>query len=283
VLVADVFLLPAASMAEGLGLPYFQLIQSPLVLEPAAFPFIAIPDEKISGILGRRRKDSLRKEWQEVLGSVLNREREFSHLKPTEDLYNHLMSAGRHLIAVDPEISNVAPSPNQTVVGYRKLDSIASNDKPSIFLGKLPIPISERQLFLNSICEALEASGHRILIPSDWGESNEKCVVIDPAQQLDSILQSDAVIHQGSAGIAMTCAHAGIPQVVLPYLVENFFWAERVESLELGIGMKKKFDAKLLVGAVMKAIQMKKSAAAFSEKLQSGDGLEITCETIENL
>jgi vancomycin aglycone glucosyltransferase len=281
VLVADTFLVPAASMAENVGLPYFQLIQSPLFLKPAAFPFIGIPDDKVSGILGKRRRDSLRKEWQETIGFVLNREREFSHLKPIADLYDHLMSAGRHLIAVDPEISNISESQNQTVVGYYNADSITSSDKPSIFLGKIPIPIAERQAFLSLVCE--NASGYRIMIPSDWYNSNENCVAIEPEQQFNSILQCSAVIHQGSAGTAMTCARAGIPQVIAPYLIENFFWAERVDSLQLGIGMKKKPEAKSLVPAIMQAIQMKESAVEFSEKLRNRDGLDLACEAIENV
>lgn len=285
VLISDVFLIPAASMAEKVGLPYFQLIQSPLLLDPGSFPFIGIPWEKVSGILGKRRRDALRKEWEEVLGSVLNRERQFSHLKPIDNLYEHLMSAGHHLIAVDPEIAEIKASSDQTIVGYLNPESSNTN---GIFLGKLPIPLAEREEFLNSVCETLDASGHRITVTSNWFDSNEakfptKCVVIDPIEQFDSIAQSAAVVHQGSAGITMTCSKAGIPQVVVPYLIENFFWAERIDSLRLGIGMKKRSDAKALSAAVMQAIQMKESVAAFSEKLRSRDGLELACEAIENL
>jgi vancomycin aglycone glucosyltransferase len=283
VLISDMFLVPAASMAENVGLPYFQLIQSPLVLEPAAFPFIGIPDDKVNGILGKRRHDSLRKEWQETLGSMLNREREFSHLKPVADLYDHLISAGRHLIAVDPEISDITPTANQTVVGYYNADSNSASDTTSIFLNRIPVPTSERESFLSSVCETLEGSGHRVMVTSDWYGSNQKCIVIDPAQQSNEMLQCSAVVHQGSAGIAMACARAGIPQVVVPQLVENYFWAERVDSLRLGIGMKKKSDAKSLAAAIMQAIQMKESVRSFAEKLRNRDGLELACEAIENL
>jgi vancomycin aglycone glucosyltransferase len=282
VLVADMFLIPAASMAEKVGLPYFQLIQSPLVFERGAFPFVGIPDDKVSGIFGRRRHESLRKEWQDTVGSVLNREREFSHLKSVPDLYDHLMSAGRHLIAVDPEISEVANSSNSKIVGYYNIDPITSTDKAAIFLDKIPIPISERQSFLSSLFEILQASGHRLMVPSDWSDSNEY-IVIEPAQKLESIAQSTVVVHQGSAGIAMTCARAGVPQVVVPHTMENFFWAERVDSLGLGVAMKKRSDAKSLAAVIMQAIQIKDSVKSFSEKLRSRDGLELACEAIENL
>jgi len=282
VVVADMFLVPAASMAENVGLPYFQLIQSPLVLAPAAFPSIGVPDDKVSGILGKRRHDSLRKEWQETIGSVLNRERKFTHLKAVPDLYEHLMTTGRHLIAVDPEISELTKSPTSATVGYFNAEKSESNQS-AIFLGKLPIPAEERQSFLNSVCETLEGSGHRIMFASDSYEANEKCIVIDPTQQFDEMLRCSAVVHQGSAGFAMSCARAGVPQVVVPHLVENFFWAEKVDSLGLGVGMKKRSDAKSLAAAILQAIQMKESVASFSQKIRNRDGLELACEAIENL
>ena len=145
------------------------------------------------------------------------------------------------------------------------------------------MPISERESFLSTLCETMEGSGHRVMVASDWYGSNQKCIVIDAAQQFDEMLQCSAVVHQGSAGIAMTCARAGIPQVVVPQFVENYFWAERVDSLRLGIGMKKKSDAKLLAAAIMQAIQMKESVRSFAEKLRNRDGLELACEAIENL
>jgi sterol 3beta-glucosyltransferase len=285
VLVADIFLIPAASMAEKLGLPYFQLIQSPLLLNRDTFPFIGIPDETVSGILGKRRKDALGKEWQEVLGAALNREREFSHLKPVGDIYEHLMSAGNHLIAVDPEIGEIKQSPNQIVAGYLNPDFSSANE-PTIFVGKLPIPLAEKEPFLNSVAETLEASGYRIIVPSDWHNSDQRdfpknCSVIEPAQQFENIIQSAAVVHQGSAGIAMTCAKAAIPQVVVPYLMENFYWAAMVDSLRLGLEIKKRADAKMVAAGAIQAVQMREQTKAFGEKLRKRDGLELCCDAIE--
>jgi UDP:flavonoid glycosyltransferase YjiC (YdhE family) len=81
----------------------------------------------------------------------------------------------------------------------------------------------------------------------------------------------------------MTCAKAGIPQVVLPYLIENFFWAETVDTLKLGLDLKKRNDPESVVASIMQAIQMRESVASISEKLGNRDGLELACEAIENL
>lgn len=298
VFVSDALLVPAPSMAEKVGVPYFQLIQSPLLLDPEAFPFHGIPYERVSGLLAGRRKQTLRKEWEEILGSALNREREFSHLKPVTGLHQHFMGTGHQLIAVDPEIAQVEEAPNRTVVGYsnfepsgmlnENIDTIFSEKKLAIFVDTLPVGAPERETFLKLLCETLGDSGHRIVIRSDWYGSEEKkfpenCFAIDPAFEFDALVQCAAAVHPGSPGFFMTCVRAGVPQVIVPYLVENFYWAERVQSLGLGPEPQRRFDAKTVASALMDAMKMREPVAAFAEKLRNRDGVAAACEAIENI
>ena len=43
-----------------------------------------------------------------------------------------------------------------------------------------------------------------------------------------------AVVHHGGAGTTTAAARAGTPQVVLPHILDQFYWAHRVERLGLG-------------------------------------------------
>ena len=43
-----------------------------------------------------------------------------------------------------------------------------------------------------------------------------------------------AVVHHGGAGTTTTAARAGVPQVVVPHVLDQFYWAERVRRLGLG-------------------------------------------------
>jgi len=43
-----------------------------------------------------------------------------------------------------------------------------------------------------------------------------------------------AVIHHGGAGTTTAAARAGVPQVILPHLLDQYYWARRVEQLRLG-------------------------------------------------
>jgi vancomycin aglycone glucosyltransferase len=41
-------------------------------------------------------------------------------------------------------------------------------------------------------------------------------------------------VHHGGAGTTTAAASAGVPQVILPHLLDQFYWAHRVERLGLG-------------------------------------------------
>ena len=43
-----------------------------------------------------------------------------------------------------------------------------------------------------------------------------------------------AVVHHGGAGTTTIAARAGVPQLIVPHLLDQYYWAERVRALGLG-------------------------------------------------
>jgi UDP:flavonoid glycosyltransferase YjiC (YdhE family) len=43
-----------------------------------------------------------------------------------------------------------------------------------------------------------------------------------------------AIVHHGGAGTTRSAAGAGVPQVILPHLLDQYYWARRIEVLGLG-------------------------------------------------
>ena len=43
-----------------------------------------------------------------------------------------------------------------------------------------------------------------------------------------------AIVHHGGAGTTTAAAAAGVPQVILPHVLDQFYWAHRVERLGIG-------------------------------------------------
>jgi UDP:flavonoid glycosyltransferase YjiC (YdhE family) len=295
VFVSGTFLIPAASMAEKLNLPFFQVIQSPLHLDPDQFPIQGIPKEKISGLLSSRKRAGLKDEWEDVIGKVLNKERGFTHLEPVHNLYRQMYAYGHQLVAVDEEFSQIEKVPNRTVIGYFNVEPFNQEDvfglkegKQKIFIGSLHLPQSERELFLQVLVTSLADQGLQVIVRSDWVGGQDKnlpenCLVVDQQFETNAILQSAVVVHQGNGSSVMACARHGIPQVTLPFLAEHFFWGDRVSNLKLGPEPLDKIDAKSVAAAVLHALKMRDSASGFKDKLRNRNGIEKACEVIEQI
>jgi UDP:flavonoid glycosyltransferase YjiC (YdhE family) len=295
VFVSGTFLVPAASMAEKLNLPFFQVIQSPLLLNPDEFPLQGIPLEKVSGFLSGRKKASIREEWEDTIGKILNKERSFTHLEPVHNLYRQMYAYGHQIVAVDPEFSEIENVPNRSVSGYFKADSLIEQSVPGfdegkrkIFISPLHLAQSEREPFLQSLSASLAELDCQVVVRSDWTGGQDKqlpgnCVAIEPSFETAVMSQSAVVIHQGAGANVMTCARAGVPQVIIPFLVDHAFWAERVEALKLGPEPLDKIEPKAVAGAVSKALNIRDSASVFAEKKRDQNGITAACDVIESI
>src|SRR6185503_15588467 len=89
--------------------------------------------------------------------------------------------------------------------------------------------------------EAAEQAGSRLILSSGWtglGLSRSNlppwCRVISTVPHHLLFPRCAAVVHHGGAGTTTTVARAGVPQIILPHLLDQFYWAHRVKLLGLG-------------------------------------------------
>jgi vancomycin aglycone glucosyltransferase len=89
------------------------------------------------------------------------------------------------------------------------------------------------------VIEAIRSQGRRALVARGWAElalidAQDDCFTIGEVNQQALFGRVGAVIHHGGAGTTTTAARAGAPQVVVPQIGDQPYWAGRVA--ELGIG-----------------------------------------------
>lgn len=87
--------------------------------------------------------------------------------------------------------------------------------------------------------EAVRSRGRRVLVSRGWAglalvDDRDDCFAVGEANHIALFRRTAAVVHHGGAGTTTTAALAGVPQVVVPQIVDQPFWARRVA--ELGIG-----------------------------------------------
>lgn len=87
--------------------------------------------------------------------------------------------------------------------------------------------------------EAVRAQGRRIVLARGWAglasiDDAEDCHVVGEVNQQALFRRVAAVVHHGGAGTTATAARAGAPQVIVPQVADQPYWAGRVAALGIG-------------------------------------------------
>jgi vancomycin aglycone glucosyltransferase len=175
-----------------------------------------------------------------------NRYRRALGLAPISDVYTHLLSE-RPILAADAEL---APVPADCRLDVRqvpclhplveaalppKLDSfLAAGPAPVYFgFGSMtdPHPLKTTQLLLDTVARL----GCRALISQGWaglgqGPLPEGVMTVGSVSHASLFRRVAAVVHHGGAGTTTTAARAGAPQVLIPHLLDQYYWARQVQQ-----------------------------------------------------
>ena len=238
----------ASSLAEYLGAPYRFVAFDPIMLPSSEHPPFSIPWPDLPRSLNRLTwtlQDAL---TRLRIRPLINRERERLGLHPVGDPY--ALCLGPRPILAAEEILAPPPSDAKEVqtIGClhpfdetplpEKLEQFLSAGAPPIFVGfgsmTDPNPASTTRLVL----ETARRSGLRVILSQGWaGLANvplpDDAVAIGPLPHATLFQRVAAVVHHGGAGTTTMAARAGVPQIVIPHVFDQFHWAHRLQKLGL--------------------------------------------------
>ncbi|HWA30289.1 MAG TPA: glycosyltransferase [Rhizomicrobium sp.] len=164
---------------------------------------------------------------------------------------------------------------------------------PPIYAGFGSMVMKDPEATVNAVLEAVAKNNARAVIASGWsGYRPEK--LPDNVFAVDSIPHDwllpkmAAGIHHGGAGTTGACLRAGIPQVVVPFVGDQFFWGLQVEKR--GVAPKRiphsTLTAQALgdaIGKVLSDPAMRKRAAEMGERVRAENGLARAAAVIEQV
>ncbi|KRD09734.1 glycosyl transferase [Mycobacterium sp. Root265] len=244
-------LMPAGmrSIAELLHVPYRCVMFTPQVLpspdyRPLPRPGKPFPDGETDN---RVLWDLDAEKIQVLYGPALNDNRTARGLEPVDNVRDHTFTESPWL-ASDPVLSPLHAHPGFDVVQTGAwivpderplppdLQAFLDAGPPPVFVGfgSVTAPEEAAQVAI----EAIRAHGHRVLIGSGWAglsTADPDSFVIGEVNQQALFPRVAAVIHHGGAGTTTTAARAGAPQVVVPQIVDQPYWAGRVADLGIGV------------------------------------------------
>ena len=297
VLVGSPLVLAGPSMAEQVSLPYFCVIFSPVYMDRKKFPCWGVERRK-SGLFSSWRREVRSKYWNDLIVTAINREREVSHLDSFSNLYTYFFESGHLLVAADAELVTATDGFNQTTTGFwffdppgemdTELDAFLKSGTPPVYIEFTRAP--DEIVLVQHLCRRLRSAGHRVLIHSLVGLSSADlpagCRVVDSEPYIRLLDRVGAVAHQGGAELTAFAARAGVPQVIAPYLLDQAYWAERIQAAGIGVRTLSELSQDKLMESIEQAIGdsvIREKARAMGEKIRARDGVGVAVGAIEKL
>ncbi len=253
VLVAGMALQPALhSVAEQMGVPYVYAAWCPITLPSPHHAPPPLPSRAQPATDGKADNRTLwtqdAKRWNDQWAAAINSHRADAGLAPVSDVRSHIFSE-RPWLAAD---QTLAPWPEtadldvvQTGAWIRsdqrqlslELETFLDSGEPPVYFGfgsmRAPQDVSQ------TIIKAARAVGRRAIVSRGWAgmtlpDNEPDCFSIGEVNLQALFRRVAAVVHHGGAGTTTAAAQAGAPQVVVPQMYDQHYWAKRVQ--ELGIG-----------------------------------------------
>ncbi|HEY2063827.1 MAG TPA: glycosyltransferase [Amycolatopsis sp.] len=248
-------MLPAAagalSVAEKVGIPSVYVSFQKLVLPSPDHPPMAYPGRPFPpGVRDNRELwelDAL--SVNALFGEALNGCRVRNGLAPVGQVRDYVIGA-RPWLAADPVLdpwsagSDVAVV--QTGAWFQRddrrlpadLEAFLADGAPPVYVGFGSMPMQGTENLAKVVVEAVRAQGRRAIVSRGWADlalDADDCFVLGEANHQALFPRVAAVVHHGGAGTTSTATRSGTPQVVVPQLADQPYWASRVAELGIGV------------------------------------------------
>jgi vancomycin aglycone glucosyltransferase len=238
------------SVAEKLGIRHVFAAYCPIFLpspnrRPQPLPGRPLPLEVTDH---RVLNDLDIQSYNALFGDALNTHRASIGLPPLDNVRDHVITH-QPWLAADP-ILGPWPQPADLDVVQTgawilpderplpaELEAFLDAGTPPVYVGfgsmRAPKGIARVAI------DALRRQGRRALVARGWADLApiddwDDCFAVGEVNQQALFGRVAAVVHHGGAGTTTTAARAGAPQVVVPQMADQPYWAGRVADLGIG-------------------------------------------------
>ncbi len=238
------------SVADFHGIPYRYVVYCPVMFPSDDYAPPFVPVQGLPRWVNRLA-------WWLTLGPVdgllrfgINRARKkYLGLDPIRHAYTNLLS-NEPILAADPVLAPVpegTPVPVQTLGCFHdhdveplpeKLEQFLAAGPPPVYIGFGSMTDPEPAATTELVIRAVDGAGCRAVVSQGWaglgGEALPSDMIeIGPVSHAALFPRCAAVVHHGGAGTTTRSAQAGVPQIIVPHLLDQYWWGRRIESMGL--------------------------------------------------
>lgn len=297
-----------ASLAEAMNIPYRYIAFTPQLLPSKYHPVPVFKYQHYPEIINAATWHLTRNIDRFNMTRWFNQVRRKLALPSISDAWSHIL--GRHVIvASDPLISKVPPDVRKpyTQSGYMhlhqpkaylpELEDFLNSGLPPVYAGFGSMPQRAQEKNAAMIIKAVRKTGRRMVmaglngkIPSGKNSNTDSHYNNDvffireyPHSQL--FPKVAAVIHHGGAGTTASAAACGVPQIIVPHILDQYYWGHRLH--QSGLGPKPIWQQKLTAPKLSRAVSdclgdtaMTERAKKTGEKIKKHNSLKATADAV---
>lgn len=293
----------AKSVSEKMGIPYFHASFCPLFLpsehhRPYPYPGRPHPPGETDP---RTLWDLNIGDMNALFGEAVNNHRVSIGLEPTDNVRDHVFT-DQPFLASDPVLWPWLPTDLCDAVQTgawilpddrplpADLKAFLNAGTPPVYVGFGSIALPATRAAAVTAIKAIRALGYRVVLARGWADNalideGDDCFLVGDVNQQALFGRVAAAVHHGGAGTTTTAARAGAVQVIVPQIVDQPYWAERVARLGVGIahdGAAPDFDSLSAALAVALSPEMQDRATAVAGTM-SGDGASVAAKGLIGL
>ncbi|PFH54756.1 glycosyltransferase family 1 protein [Amanita thiersii Skay4041] len=195
----------------------------------------------------------------------------------------------------DADVSATKWTPPLDLVEF--IDNAHASGKKVVYIGFGSIVVSDPKGMTQCVVEAVVRSGVYAILSKGWSDRLHSKTIdsVEPEVPLPEQIYSissiphdwlfrriDAACHHGGAGTTGASLRAGIPTIIKPFFGDQYFWADRVEALGVGSGVRKLTVPTLTEALTLATTDQKQvhRAKLLGEQIRSEDGVATAIESI---
>jgi hypothetical protein len=241
-----------------------------------------------------------------ALRSQINRGRAALGLRGVDNVLSHLIG-DRILVAADRDLGPVGDDAPENAFATDawileetdplldpRVDAFLTLDPAPVYAGFGSMVAARVAPLAEQTIAAIRAVGRPAIIAGGWAGLDRHVTPADDVLIADVLPHAhvfprvSAVIHHGGAGTTTAAARAGAPQVILPHILDQYYWGHRVA--QLGVGPRavpvNLVTADILADRIDAAVgdpAIRARAAALAPAIRARNGAAAAVEYLERL
>ena len=243
----------AQAVSEKRGVRYMYAAYAPCYLPSPCYPPLGTHGQPVPPDVTDNRVlwDLHARGMNAVFGAPVNAYRASLGLAAVDNVRDYV-STDHPVLAADPTLApwpepadfDVVQTGAWTLPDERplpaELEAFLDAGPPPVYVSFGSMPLREAEEVALAVVEAVRARSRRVLLGAGWADlalidDQDDCLAVGEVNQQALFRRVAAVVHHGGAGTTTTTARAGAPQVVVPQVADQLYWAARVADLGIGV------------------------------------------------